>query len=376
MYNRYKDSKMLNDFSNQQILKAKLEKLSKTLVSVFCLLNAERLFDIYKVFANEYSFSHITYLDIIEKAYKLIFKPNIKQLKLLKNQLEKLIPYPEEYSDIVVNQALCSGLCLMYTLEYLESGDVSIAWCSFEQVDEAIDIYSYMRGGDFGLFKKEIDYQINTIAFLEKHNQNLEKVLKEYRKINTKSVIPIVMDMNQNSTIGLWSLSPFTQCGNSVKNQSILVEDYAYLNYEYSTSKKLNGSVAYFIGELFSSTILDGNKIPLGEDIQIQFTLYPADVGEPANVFAFIEHRLNGIIRGYKICFDEYFLDGDCIEEIYLPTKLTLYLSSKHLSISGEFWVYVGYYMSDGLVVSNGLTPLKFKMSKIRISHPQQMNLF
>jgi hypothetical protein len=361
--------------SNQQVLKVRLEKLNKTLVSVFCLLCAERLFGIYKVFANKFSFSHLAYLEIIEKAYELIFKPDEKQLRALRDKLEKFIPDSEEYPDVVANQAQCSGLCLMYALDYLESGDVSIAWASFEKIEEVIDLYAYMRGGDFGLFEKEVDYQIETITFLEKHN--LEEVLKEYRKRNTKSLIPIVMDLNPMDIIGLWSFSAFTPCGDPV-NQSILVEDYAYLNYDHSTNKKRNNSVAYFIGELFSSTILDGHRIPLGEDIQIEFTLYPAHVGEPAKIFAFIEHRLNGVIRGYNICFNQQLLDGteEQLVQIYLPTKLTLYLSYKQLSILGEFWVYVGYCMSQGSVVSNGLTPLKFEMSRTIMSHPQQMSLF
>jgi uncharacterized protein YjaG (DUF416 family) len=178
--------------SNQQVLEVRLEKLSKTLVSVFCLLGAERLFGIYKAFANKFSVSHTTYLGIIENAYELIFKPDEKQLKALREKLEKFIPDSEEYVDVLADQAQCSGLCLMYALAYLESGDVSMALYSVQKISEAIDIYGYERGGKLELLKKEADCQIETITFLEDHNQNLEKGLKKYRNINTKSIIPEV----------------------------------------------------------------------------------------------------------------------------------------------------------------------------------------
>lgn len=101
---------------------------------------------------------------------------------------------------------------------------------------------------------------------------------------------------------------------------------------------------------------LNTNSITLKNNSTAK-SFYPAHVGELPNVFIFLEHRLNGTIKAYYTCLDKHLLNG--VEEIELPTKLTIYISL-NFSISGEFWVYVGYRMSEGPIVSNCLKPFKF----------------
>ena len=171
-------------------LEDKLKTLSPVVVGVFCLLAVERSSFIYKVFAEKFSGSSENFYTILDQAFELVFSRNKSQLDGLKKELEALIPDTEVYSDVLADQAQCSTICLMYSLEYIASKDVSMAFFALQKIAESIEIYEYEN--DKKKVIQEEEWQKELLIKINHLPEVLKQELETIRKLNREYMLSVV----------------------------------------------------------------------------------------------------------------------------------------------------------------------------------------
>ncbi len=174
-------------------IEKKLIKEEPIIIGFFCLLASERLFRIYEKFSKKFNLPSQKLKDTIDESYYILFKKKYKEVDFLKVNLAALIPDSEAYSDVLADQAQCSVISVVYTLEYISEHNFLMVRYVFQKIEEAIDIIGHERGENIKkILIKEEKWQLELLKKLTDLSILDMKSVASLREININYSIPCV----------------------------------------------------------------------------------------------------------------------------------------------------------------------------------------
>jgi hypothetical protein len=180
---------------DSNIFISKIQEKGDKFATLFCILCAERMTDIYKKFSEKYEFRPEYFDEVINLAYGFIVCfPSEESVKNLRQEIFDRIPDSEEFPDVQANQAQCAASSLVYALDFLVKKNKADALFAIDMVGEAIDIYGFEKGEEKSkeLCKKERECRVELCELINNLNDIYVLDIEKLRKLNSKYWLPVI----------------------------------------------------------------------------------------------------------------------------------------------------------------------------------------